>query len=102
MCKCKICGHEWRPRTDKPKACPSCKRYGWDKDKNSAKGGKMNLFYDDKLVSFAKDGFTMKLGKLKFICSDCDQLKEIKALDVTGDNHIDCNGCKKKTIGHIA
>ena len=29
---CKICRHQWTPRTDdKPKACPKCKRYDWNK-----------------------------------------------------------------------
>ena len=34
MNKCKLCGHKWKQRTDeKPKACPACKRYDWDKEK---------------------------------------------------------------------
>lgn len=39
-CKCEQCGHEWDPRTDKPKACPACKRYDWDKPKDHT--GKQN------------------------------------------------------------
>ena len=32
--KCKLCGHEWISRTEKkPKACPACKRYDWEKEK---------------------------------------------------------------------
>lgn len=32
--KCRFCQHEWISRTDKkPTACPSCKRYEWDKEK---------------------------------------------------------------------
>lgn len=32
--KCKKCGHEWVPRTEKkPKCCPGCKSYKWDKEK---------------------------------------------------------------------
>lgn len=31
---CKLCGHEWMPRTDRaPVACPKCKRYDWNKEK---------------------------------------------------------------------
>ncbi len=32
-CKCKLCKWEWTARTknQKPKACPACKRYDWDK-----------------------------------------------------------------------
>ena len=30
--KCKRCGYEWITRIDKPKACPRCKRYDYDKD----------------------------------------------------------------------
>ena len=29
--KCLKCGHEWVARTSKPKACPNCKRYDWNK-----------------------------------------------------------------------
>jgi len=30
--KCKRCGWEWEPRTDaKPKVCPRCKSYSYDK-----------------------------------------------------------------------
>ena len=35
MNKCKLCGYEWESRTDKPKQCPKCKRYDWDKDRKS-------------------------------------------------------------------
>lgn len=28
--KCRHCGHEWYPRTEKePEVCPKCKRYNW-------------------------------------------------------------------------
>jgi len=30
-CKCERCGHVWTARTDKPKACPACKSYAWQK-----------------------------------------------------------------------
>lgn len=32
--KCKRCGHEWVPRKQgrKPKSCPNCKSYNWNKD----------------------------------------------------------------------
>jgi len=34
MFKCKRCGHQWLPRSKKkPKACPACKSYHWDKNK---------------------------------------------------------------------
>ena len=29
--ECNLCGHVWKPRIDKPTACPRCKRYDWDK-----------------------------------------------------------------------
>ena len=73
----------------------------------------MLLFFDDKLVSFDEDGFTIKLGPLKFkcpicdhvqkhnllnntiraICSDCPEISKIK---VTGDTFIYCNDCALK------
>jgi hypothetical protein len=32
---CKLCGHAWYPRTPRrPKACPGCKRYDWDREPN--------------------------------------------------------------------
>ncbi len=31
MNKCKICGYDWESIVDKPKQCPRCKRYDWDK-----------------------------------------------------------------------
>ena len=32
--KCKRCGHEWIPRIEKlPKACPGCKNYRWNEEK---------------------------------------------------------------------
>ncbi len=31
--KCPLCGHEWRGIVKKPKACPHCKQYNWDKEK---------------------------------------------------------------------
>jgi len=31
-CKCKRCGHEWIARIEKPKACPACKQYSWNKE----------------------------------------------------------------------
>ena len=33
-CKCLKCGHEWLALTKAPKACPSCKRYDWQKKNN--------------------------------------------------------------------
>ena len=30
-CICKFCKYEWESRTKKPKACPACKRYNYDK-----------------------------------------------------------------------
>lgn len=36
--KCKKCGHVWTPRTNrKPKACPACKRYDWEKEEKKGK-----------------------------------------------------------------
>ena len=32
-CKCVKCGYEWIAKADKPKSCPRCKRYDWDKEK---------------------------------------------------------------------
>ena len=32
-CKCKVCGYHWESRKDKPKACPACKRYDWNREK---------------------------------------------------------------------
>jgi len=29
--KCKICGYEWESRVAKPKQCPRCKRYDYEK-----------------------------------------------------------------------
>ena len=31
-CKRPICGYEWQSRVEKPKVCPRCKSYDWDKD----------------------------------------------------------------------
>jgi len=37
-CECKRCGHKWESATDRrPKACPACKSYRWDKAKREAK-----------------------------------------------------------------
>jgi len=34
VCNCKHCGHSWIKRTlEKPKVCPKCKSYNYDKDK---------------------------------------------------------------------
>lgn len=33
--RCNKCGYEWIPRTDKPKACPSCKQYQEKKEKKA-------------------------------------------------------------------
>jgi len=34
MEECKRCDHKWVPRSEKkPKQCPRCKRYDWDKEK---------------------------------------------------------------------
>jgi len=34
MNKCNQCKHEWKSRIEKkPKACPACKRYDWNKKK---------------------------------------------------------------------
>ena len=30
-CKCQRCEYEWIARADKPKSCPSCKQYEWEK-----------------------------------------------------------------------
>jgi len=36
--KCKKCGHEWTPRIEnKPRACPGCKNYKWDEEKDEIK-----------------------------------------------------------------
>jgi DNA-directed RNA polymerase subunit RPC12/RpoP len=35
---CLRCGHEWESRTtDKPKACPACKSYRWNKERETKK-----------------------------------------------------------------
>lgn len=31
-CECQVCGHRWKPRVDKPRECPHCKRYDWRKE----------------------------------------------------------------------
>lgn len=28
---CKKCKHKWQSRVKKPRSCPNCKRYDWDK-----------------------------------------------------------------------
>ena len=30
--ECKLCGHKWESKLEKPVACPKCKRYDWNKD----------------------------------------------------------------------
>jgi len=30
---CRKCGHIWIARTEKPRSCPNCKSYSWDKKK---------------------------------------------------------------------
>ena len=30
-CKCDICDHVWGSILERPKCCPSCKRYDWNK-----------------------------------------------------------------------
>lgn len=39
--KCLKCGFEWMSRVEKPKQCPRCKQYGWNKnlDEQEVKGG---------------------------------------------------------------
>ena len=33
---CERCGHEWIPRVErKPKACPGCKNYRWNKKRRT-------------------------------------------------------------------
>jgi Zn finger protein HypA/HybF involved in hydrogenase expression len=32
-CKCLRCGNRWVSRVERPKACPRCKRYDWNVDK---------------------------------------------------------------------
>jgi len=29
--QCKLCGYEWESVLNKPKQCPRCKRYDWEK-----------------------------------------------------------------------
>ena len=29
--KCRLCGYEWYPKVKKPKQCPACKNYFYDK-----------------------------------------------------------------------
>ena len=33
--KCKRCGYKWKPKNEKkkPKSCPMCKSYSWDKER---------------------------------------------------------------------
>ena len=33
---CRFCSHDWFSRKKKPKACPRCKRYDWDKKQKDA------------------------------------------------------------------
>lgn len=35
--KCLRCGFEWIPRTETPKACPRCKSYDWNKQREEIK-----------------------------------------------------------------
>ncbi len=37
--KCKKCKYEWIPRMQKPKACPFCKSYRWDRDSSKSSCG---------------------------------------------------------------
>ena len=38
-CHCQKCDYKWLSRTaEKPKACPSCKSYTWDKVKSMEEG----------------------------------------------------------------
>jgi len=30
--KCLKCGYEWEGKKEKPKSCPKCKRYDWNKE----------------------------------------------------------------------
>ena len=38
MKKCKRCGYEWSSELERPKTCPKCKSYFWDKEKNKRGG----------------------------------------------------------------
>jgi predicted Zn-ribbon and HTH transcriptional regulator len=31
--KCKRCGYEWKSMVKKPKSCPKCKSYFWDRER---------------------------------------------------------------------
>lgn len=31
--ECKRCGFKWMPRVEKPRRCPECQSYAWDKEK---------------------------------------------------------------------
>jgi len=31
--KCKKCEYEWKSIVEKPKVCPACKSYTWDKER---------------------------------------------------------------------
>lgn len=33
---CSLCDHEWVSRVEKPKACPKCKRYNWQDEKEKS------------------------------------------------------------------
>lgn len=36
LCKCISCDYRWQPRgKTKPKACPQCKTYRWEKKTNN-------------------------------------------------------------------
>jgi len=37
--KCNCCGYKWLPRIDKPVCCPKCKRYDYEKIKESDESG---------------------------------------------------------------
>ncbi len=38
--KCKKCLYEWKSNLERPKSCPNCKRYDWDKERFYKRGVK--------------------------------------------------------------
>ena len=39
-CRCVRCGHEWESVVEKPRVCPRCKSYEFDKPRKRGKGVK--------------------------------------------------------------
>ncbi len=42
MMKCEKCNYKWKPRKDKPRQCPKCKRYDYDGERNKKREKLLN------------------------------------------------------------